>query len=99
MSFGNQYEKYFDKIGVSDYIRGLSTQLNNIPKIINLNKYHYKLPGAIKLKTSKNLHIKIMYIVHICINNFILITSYKLSVFNFYIIFLYMSNFILRTYV
>jgi hypothetical protein len=62
--FINRYEKHlfiltnkvedFDKVRASDYICGVSTQLNNIPKIINIDGYDYKLRGAIELKTSKN---------------------------------------------
>jgi len=69
----NRYEKHlfiltykivdFDEVGASDYIHGVSTQLKNIPKIINLNECDYKLRGAIELKTSKNLHIKNICIV------------------------------------
>lgn len=76
--FINRYEKHlfiitnkvedFDKVGASDYIHGVSTQLNNIPKIINIDGYGYKLRGAIELKTSKNLHVKNIWAL--CIYSF-----------------------------
>lgn len=47
----------FNKVGTSDYVQGVSTQLHNIPKIINLDEKQYKLRGAIEMKTSMNIFI------------------------------------------
>lgn len=53
----------FNKAGASDYIQGVSTQLNKTPKIINLKENEYKLRGALELKTSMHLNINNIFLL------------------------------------